>query len=75
MNGHPFYIAWWCAIIGEKEKSIYWLQKNMETPGRLYTYFNLIALNPDFDILRNDSRFLSIIDKIGLTPYNTRKPK
>lgn len=75
MNGQPFYIAWWYAIAGDKEKSLYWLEKNMETKGRLYTYFNLIALNPDFDLLRNDSRFLSMIDEIGLTPYHKREPK
>lgn len=75
MNGQPFYIAWWYAIVGDKEKSLYWLEKNMETKGRLYTYFNLIALNPDFDLLRNDSRFLSMINEIGLTPYHKIEPK
>ena len=75
INGHPFYIAWWNAILGNKEESIYWLQKNMEVYNRLYVYFNLIALNPDFDILRSDPRFLAIIDKIGLAPYHTRAAK
>jgi tetratricopeptide (TPR) repeat protein len=75
MSGHPFWIAWWYAILGDSEKSIYWLEKNMLTKSRQYTYFNLIATNPDFDILRDDPRFLSIIDQIGLTPYNTRKAR
>lgn len=75
MDGHPFFSAWWNAILGNKEVSIYWLKKNMESEHRLYVYLNLIATNPDFDILRNDPRFLSIIEEIGLTPYNTRKPK
>jgi TolB-like protein/AraC-like DNA-binding protein len=75
MNGHPFYISWWYAILGKREESIYWLEKNMKTNPRLYTYFNLIATNPDFDILRNDPRFLSILDEIGLAPYNTRPVK
>jgi hypothetical protein len=32
----------------------------------------LIAVNPDFDFLRSDPRFQEIIDKLGLTAYNTR---
>ncbi|MEN8115820.1 MAG: helix-turn-helix domain-containing protein [Bacteroidota bacterium] len=72
MNGHPFFIAWWNAIIGNTEEAVYWLEKNMEEERRLYAYFNLIATNPDFDILRNDPRFLKIIDDIGLTKYHNR---
>lgn len=75
MTGHPYFIAWWYAILGNREESIYWLEKNMEARYRMYEYFNLIATNPDFDILRNDPRFLKIIDETGLTPYNTRKAK
>jgi len=47
----------------------------METPGRNYTFFKLIATNPDFDILREDPRFLAIIKEIGLAPYNIRKAR
>jgi TolB-like protein/AraC-like DNA-binding protein len=75
MDGHPFYIAWWNAILGNMEESIYWLQKNMERQQRLYVYFNLIATCPDFDILRDDPRFLKIIEEIGLAPYYTRAAK
>jgi len=75
LNAHPFYIAWWNAILGNKDESIYWLEKNMQEKQKLSHYFNLIATNPDFDILRDDPRFLIIVDKIGLTPYNTRKVK
>ncbi|MCK5138122.1 MAG: helix-turn-helix domain-containing protein [Bacteroidales bacterium] len=75
MNGHPFFIAWWNAILGNREESVYWLEKNMESKRRLYIYFNLIATNPDFDILRDDPRFLKIIDEIGLSPYHHRKTK
>ena len=75
LNGHPFFVAWWYAILGKKEESISWLEKNMESKMRLYTYFNLIATNPDFDILRGDPRFLAIIKEIGLASYNTRPPK
>lgn len=71
-NGHPYYLAWWNVILGEKENAIFWLQKNMESSSRLYIYFNLIAQNPDFDPLRNDPRFLAIIEEIGLKPYHHR---
>ena len=72
LNGLPYYISWWNALLGNHEESIYWLEKNMESTKKEYHYFNLIALNPDFDLLRSDPRFLAIIDQIGLTPYHTR---
>ena len=75
LSGHPFFIAWWYAIIGDRENSVYWLERNMEAKRKVYEYFNLIATNPDFDILRGDTRFLEIIDQIGLTPYNNRPAK
>lgn len=75
MSGHPFFISWWYAILGDREKSVYWLERNLEAKRKVYEYFNLIATNPDFDILRDNSRFLAIIDTIGLTPYNNRPAK
>jgi hypothetical protein len=75
MSGHPFFIAWWNAILGNREESVYWLERNMEAKNKMFIYFALIATNPDFDILRNDARFLAIIDQIGLKPYHTRKAR
>ena len=75
LNGHPFYIAWWNTILGNREEALHWLQENMKRKQRVYIYFYLIANNPDFDILRDDPRFLKIIDEIGLTPYHNRKIK
>jgi TolB-like protein len=69
MNGHPFYIAWWNAILGNGDETIHWLEKNMNKKRRLYTYFNLIATNPDFDFIHDDPRFLKIVDEIGLSRY------
>jgi tetratricopeptide (TPR) repeat protein len=74
ISGHPFLIAWWQAILGNKEEAIYWLQRNMEAKQKLSSFFDLIATNPDFDILRSDPRFQTIIEKRGLAPYNTRCP-
>jgi len=75
LTGHPFFIAWWYAILGNREESIRWFEKTIETPYIPRHYFNLIATNPDFDILRGDARFLAVIEKAGLTPYNIRPPR
>lgn len=72
LSGHPFFISWWYAILGDRENSIYWLERNMEQKSKRHAYFNLIVSNPDFDIVRGDPRFKAIVDKIGLTPYNNR---
>jgi TolB-like protein/AraC-like DNA-binding protein len=75
MDGHPFYSAWWNAILGNKDEVIYWLEQSLEYPRPLGHYSYLITTNPDFDIMRNDPRFLVIIEKMGLTPYHTRVAK
>jgi TolB-like protein/AraC-like DNA-binding protein len=75
LSGDRFFTSWWYAIMGNQEKSLYWLERNMESQYRNYTYFNLICTNPDFDIIRDNPRFLKIIDEIGLTHYNNRKAK
>jgi TolB-like protein/AraC-like DNA-binding protein len=75
MDGHPFYSAWWNAILGNKSEAIYWLEQSLEYPRPLGHYTNLIATNPDFDLLRDDPRFLEVIEKKGLTPYHKPTPK
>jgi TolB-like protein/AraC-like DNA-binding protein len=75
LNGDPYYIAWWYAILGNREESIYWFERTMEAKTKPLQYFNLIANNPDFDILRDDPRFIAIIEKAGLAPYHTRKAR
>lgn len=75
LNGHPYYIAWWYAILGNREESIYWFERAIEAETRPLQYFNLIANNPDFDFLRDDPRFLAVIEKAGLAPYHTRKAR
>ncbi len=69
LNGHPFFIAWWNAILGNEDEAVYWLEKVMDEKRIPYHYFNLIATNPDFTILHENPRFLKIADEIGLTPY------
>ncbi len=74
LDGDPFLLSWWYAVSGEKEESLFWLEKSMET-AKDFAYSITLATNPDFDILREDPRFLAIIDKLGLTPYNSRQAK
>ncbi|MDF1559107.1 MAG: helix-turn-helix domain-containing protein [Bacteroidales bacterium] len=75
LTGHPFFIAWWYAILGDREQSVVWLERTLLEERIPRHYFNLIATNPDFDILRGDPRFQSVIDRAGLTAYNTRPPR
>ena len=75
MNGNPFFPAWWNAILGNRDEAVFWLEKNLDHPVRLAHYLNLITTNPDFDCIRDDPRFLAIIEELGLTPYHMRTAK
>jgi TolB-like protein/AraC-like DNA-binding protein len=75
MNGHPFYIAWWYAILGDKNESVSWLKKASESQHIPYQYFDLITTNPDFDFVRDDPGFIKILQEVGLSPYNKGKAK
>jgi TolB-like protein/AraC-like DNA-binding protein/Tfp pilus assembly protein PilF len=75
LSGNPFYISWWYAITGNREESIYWLERAVNAEKTPMHYFNLIANNPDFDLLRDDPRFLAVIEKAGLAPYHKRKAR
>jgi TolB-like protein/Tfp pilus assembly protein PilF len=69
MDGHPFYSAWWNAILGNRDQAIYWLERTLEDPRPLGHYSNLITTNPDFNFLHDDPHFIRIVDRFGLTPY------
>jgi len=75
MNGHPFYIAWWYAILGDKNESVSWLKKASESQYIPYHYFDLITTNPDFDFVRDEPGFIKILQEVGLSPYNKGKAK
>ena len=75
LNGNPYYLAWWHALNGNKEESIYWFERTLEAEKVPLHYFNLIAQNPDFDFLRDDPRFLAVIEEAGLAPYNNRRAR
>lgn len=74
LTGNPFFISWWNAILGNREESITWLEKTIETPFYPRHYFNLITTNPDFDIIRGDPRFMKVLGKTGLAAYNNNRP-
>lgn len=75
LSGHPYFIGWWYAFLGDADETIFWFNKNLELQNRVGHYFYLIATNPDFDFLRQDPRFLAIIEEAGLTPYHYRTTK
>jgi tetratricopeptide (TPR) repeat protein len=75
MSGQPFFVAWWYAILGDRENSMLYLEKNMETVDRAYFFLNLMATNPDFDLLRGNPRFKKMMKEIGLAAYDIRKAR
>lgn len=74
LTGNPFFISWWNAILGNREESITWLEKTVESQFYPRHYFNLITTNPDFDIIRGDPRFMKVLGKTGLAAYNDNRP-
>lgn len=56
----------------EKEPALNWLERAMEEGAPDIPGMNC---SPDFNILRDKPRFLVLIEKMGLTPYQTRTTK
>ncbi|MBK9315814.1 MAG: protein kinase [Acidobacteria bacterium] len=58
-------IARMYARLGDKEQALVWLEKAVE--GR---YFYIVAINvdPDWDILRADPRFVALVKRVGFAP-------
>ena len=69
LNGHPYYSAWWYALLKDKKETIFWLEKTLEEKYIPYHYFNLIATNPDFSFLSGEPGFHSVIEKAGLSKF------
>lgn len=67
---NSYYIARWYALMEEKDSALTWLEKAFEDRMPEIPRINNSA---DLDILRNEPRFLVLIDKMGLTFYHTRK--
>jgi tetratricopeptide (TPR) repeat protein len=58
----PAYLAWAYAVIGEKDRSLAWLQK--ATQQHDPTLANL-KTDPGFDTLRDDPKFIEVMHKVG----------
>jgi tetratricopeptide (TPR) repeat protein len=61
----PYYIALIYAGLGEKDEVFEWLEKAYDERE---SYFNLFKVEPVFDSLRTDPRYLSLLKRVGLTP-------
>jgi hypothetical protein len=51
--------------LGEKDEAFNWLEKAYEERE---SYFNLFKVEPVFDSLRSDPRFLGLLKRIGPAP-------
>jgi len=69
---NPHQVAKWYILMEEKELALNWLEIALE--NRIAD-IPRINCNADFDILRSEPRFIALIEKMGLTPYNTRVAK
>lgn len=58
--------------IGDKQNALMWLETGYINHS---TRMPRITVDPGFDILRSEPRFLKIIDEMELTTYHKRKPK
>ena len=61
----PYYIALVYTGLGEKDQAFEWLEKAY---AERESYFNLFKVEPVFDTLRSDPRFVSLLKRVGLTP-------
>jgi len=55
---------------GDADKALFWLGKAVEARCFGITY---LGVNPLFDQLRSDGRFVSLLNRIGLHRADTRK--
>jgi adenylate cyclase len=59
----PGYLAWAYAMVGEKEKSFWFLEKAYQQHDPALAN---LKVDPDFDTLRQDPRFVALLAKVGL---------
>lgn len=51
------------SLLGDKDRALSYLRRNFEGSGDVSLYFNYAILDSDFDNVRNDPRFLNIINE------------
>lgn len=59
----PLDIAYFYAILGQKDEAFQWLEKAYQERS---PFIVTIRLNPTFDGLRDDPRYISLLRRIGL---------
>jgi tetratricopeptide (TPR) repeat protein len=59
----PFYIASICICLGEKDQAFAWLEKAYKERD---CELGLLKVDPRLDALRDDPRFLSLLQRVGL---------
>jgi TolB-like protein/AraC-like DNA-binding protein len=66
-NGTLYNIARIYALLGRKDETLDYLEKEFENPGSNYIRINN---DPFFNDLRSEPRFRTLLKKIGLSEYN-----
>ena len=61
----PYYIAVIYIALGDKDQAFTWLEKAYEEHSVLMIFLNV---EPKFDAIRSDLRFLNLVRRIGLLP-------
>lgn len=64
----PYYIALVYTGLGEKDQAFEWLEKAYDDRE---SYFNLFKVEPVFDTLRPDPRYVNLLHRLGLTHRET----
>ncbi len=67
---NPVFLATRYAMLGNKENTLKWIEKEFEERHPELTRINN---NPDYDFIRSEPRFQAIIKKMGLSEYQKRK--
>jgi tetratricopeptide (TPR) repeat protein len=64
----PYGIALVYASVNEKDKAFEWLNKALEERSHWLVW---LKIDPRFKSLRNDMRFINLLEKIGLAPMSS----
>jgi TolB-like protein/DNA-binding winged helix-turn-helix (wHTH) protein len=64
----PFDIASDCAAVGDKDQALHWLEEAYRVRD---TQLTAVGLDPVFDTLRSDPRFIELANRIGIAAVAT----
>jgi hypothetical protein len=66
MNAYDIAID--CAAVGDGDQAVAWLERALRAHD---SKISLIGVEPIFDGLRSDRRFMALLQQMGLTPSHT----